>query len=146
MEEVPAHVHLGPIVPDVLSRQHEHISGLIWSGDHETYLIERLLGVQLSLSHFSGYKAVVHGGFGRCTTDWRGVSVSSDLGVVAYTCIAASADAEIQADPLAPLGAIWCTLFDCSHLPTHTLVTYRDQLDFMSSDQVRFTMACIVCN
>ncbi|KAI5668964.1 hypothetical protein M9H77_18817 [Catharanthus roseus] len=36
MEEVPAHVHLGPIVPDVLSRQHEHRSGLIWSGDCET--------------------------------------------------------------------------------------------------------------
>ncbi|KAI5648624.1 hypothetical protein M9H77_34629 [Catharanthus roseus] len=36
MEEVPAHVHPGPIVPDVLSRQHEHRSGLIWSGDHET--------------------------------------------------------------------------------------------------------------
>ncbi|KAI5648370.1 hypothetical protein M9H77_34375 [Catharanthus roseus] len=42
MEEVPAHVYPVPIVPDVLSRQHEHRSGLIWSGDHET--------------HFSGYK------------------------------------------------------------------------------------------
>ncbi|KAI5650651.1 hypothetical protein M9H77_36656 [Catharanthus roseus] len=84
MEEVPAHVHLGPIVPDVLSRQHEHRFGLIWSGDRETYytdlqcrrfgrnlfqycstasrrwywidLIERLLGVRLSLIQFSGYK------------------------------------------------------------------------------------------
>ncbi|KAI5671449.1 hypothetical protein M9H77_11813 [Catharanthus roseus] len=36
MEEVPAHVHPGPIVPDVLSRQHEHRSDLIWSGDYET--------------------------------------------------------------------------------------------------------------
>ncbi|KAI5653725.1 hypothetical protein M9H77_30912 [Catharanthus roseus] len=36
MEEVPAHVHPGPIVSDVLSRQHEHISDLIWSGDHKT--------------------------------------------------------------------------------------------------------------
>ncbi|KAI5668540.1 hypothetical protein M9H77_18393 [Catharanthus roseus] len=36
MEEVPAHVHPGPIVTDVLSRQHEHRSGLIWSGDRET--------------------------------------------------------------------------------------------------------------
>ncbi|KAI5654241.1 hypothetical protein M9H77_31428 [Catharanthus roseus] len=42
-----------------------------------------------------------------------------------------------MADPLAPLGAIWCTAFDCSQLPTHTLVTYRDQLDFMPSDQWR---------
>ncbi|KAI5654714.1 hypothetical protein M9H77_31901 [Catharanthus roseus] len=36
MEEVPAHVHPGPIVTDVLSRQYEHRSGLIWSGDRET--------------------------------------------------------------------------------------------------------------
>ncbi|KAI5657737.1 hypothetical protein M9H77_26530 [Catharanthus roseus] len=36
MKEVPAHVHLGPIVPDVLTRQHGHRSGLIWSRDHET--------------------------------------------------------------------------------------------------------------
>ncbi|KAI5657675.1 hypothetical protein M9H77_26468 [Catharanthus roseus] len=42
MEEVPAHVHPGPIVPDVLSRQHEQRSGLIWSGDREP--------------HFFGYK------------------------------------------------------------------------------------------
>ncbi|KAI5659118.1 hypothetical protein M9H77_27911 [Catharanthus roseus] len=42
---------------------------------------------------------------------------------------------KIMADPLAPLGAIWCTVFDCSQLPTHTLVTYRDQLNFMLSDQ-----------
>ncbi|KAI5673957.1 hypothetical protein M9H77_14321 [Catharanthus roseus] len=32
MEEVSAHVHLGPIVPDVLTKQHKHRSGLIWSG------------------------------------------------------------------------------------------------------------------
>ncbi|KAI5661888.1 hypothetical protein M9H77_21211 [Catharanthus roseus] len=36
MEEVPAHVHPGPIVTNVLSRQHKHRSGLIWSGDRET--------------------------------------------------------------------------------------------------------------
>ncbi|KAI5653017.1 hypothetical protein M9H77_30204 [Catharanthus roseus] len=36
MEEVPAYVHPGPIVPDVLTRQHEHRYELIWSGDHET--------------------------------------------------------------------------------------------------------------
>ncbi|KAI5662351.1 hypothetical protein M9H77_21674 [Catharanthus roseus] len=36
MEEVPTHVYLGPIITDVLSRQHEHRSGLIWSGDRET--------------------------------------------------------------------------------------------------------------
>ncbi|KAI5650835.1 hypothetical protein M9H77_36840 [Catharanthus roseus] len=42
---------------------------------------------------------------------------------------------DVQADALAPLGAIWCTSFDCNQLPTHTLVTYRDQLDFMPSNQ-----------
>ncbi|KAI5663042.1 hypothetical protein M9H77_22365 [Catharanthus roseus] len=41
-----------------------------------------------------------------------------------------------MADPLAPHGTILCTAFDCSQLPTHTLVTYRDQLDFMPSDQM----------
>ncbi|KAI5656522.1 hypothetical protein M9H77_25315 [Catharanthus roseus] len=42
---------------------------------------------------------------------------------------------DVQADLLAPLGAIWCTSFDCSQLATHTLVTYTDQLDFIPSDQ-----------
>ncbi|KAI5682092.1 hypothetical protein M9H77_03320 [Catharanthus roseus] len=36
MEEVPAHVHPGPIVPDVLTRQHKHRFGLTGSGDHAT--------------------------------------------------------------------------------------------------------------
>ncbi|KAI5662999.1 hypothetical protein M9H77_22322 [Catharanthus roseus] len=40
MEEVPAHVHPGPIVPDVLTKQNEHRSWLIWSGDHETCFTE----------------------------------------------------------------------------------------------------------
>ncbi|KAI5680722.1 hypothetical protein M9H77_01949 [Catharanthus roseus] len=40
MEEVPAYVHPGPIVLDFLTRQHEHRSGLIWSGDHETCFID----------------------------------------------------------------------------------------------------------
>ncbi|KAI5663439.1 hypothetical protein M9H77_22762 [Catharanthus roseus] len=31
MEEVPAHVHPSPIVPDIFTRQHEHRSGLIWN-------------------------------------------------------------------------------------------------------------------
>ncbi|KAI5672097.1 hypothetical protein M9H77_12461 [Catharanthus roseus] len=47
---------------------------------------------------------------------------------------------KIMADPLAPLGAIWCTVFDCSQLPTYTLVTYRDQLDFMPSDQAQMVL------
>ncbi|KAI5655233.1 hypothetical protein M9H77_32420 [Catharanthus roseus] len=188
MEEVPAHVHPGPIVTDVLSKQHEHKSGLIWSGDRETCytdlqcrrfgrnlfqcystaprrLVEiidriglggvfRLLGVRLSLSHFFGYKvkkepleawilraftgsetdddlilrthgfiflligghmvsdfsgnlvhAAVHGGFGRCK---RSLSVSSDLGVVAYTYIAVSAD---DGDSGQPSCSSWRNMF-----------------------------------
>ncbi|KAI5659241.1 hypothetical protein M9H77_28034 [Catharanthus roseus] len=42
------------------------------------------------------------------------------------------------ADPLALLGTICCTSFDCSQLPTHTLVKYRGQLDSMPSYQVHF--------
>ncbi|KAI5672158.1 hypothetical protein M9H77_12522 [Catharanthus roseus] len=42
-----------------------------------------------------------------------------------------------EVDPLAHLVAIWCTSFDYSQLPTHTLVTYRDQLDFLPSDQIQ---------
>ncbi|KAI5659565.1 hypothetical protein M9H77_28358 [Catharanthus roseus] len=66
MEEVPAHVHPGPTVPDVLTRQHEHRSGLIWSGDRETCFIDlqcRHFGRNLfqcystaPRSHFSSYK------------------------------------------------------------------------------------------
>ncbi|KAI5650733.1 hypothetical protein M9H77_36738 [Catharanthus roseus] len=40
MEEVSAHVHSGPIVPDALTRQHEHRSGLIWSGDQKTCITD----------------------------------------------------------------------------------------------------------
>ncbi|KAI5663422.1 hypothetical protein M9H77_22745 [Catharanthus roseus] len=97
MEEVPAHVHLGPIVPDVFTRQHEHRSGLIWSGDHEmcfTDLQCRHFGRNLfqSYSTTPHKLAVVHGSFRGCTTDKGSLSHTTDLGVVAYPCIAASAD------------------------------------------------------
>ncbi|KAI5672322.1 hypothetical protein M9H77_12686 [Catharanthus roseus] len=189
MEKVPAHVHSGPIVTDVLSRQHEHRSSLIWSGDRETCYIDlqcrpfgrnlfqcysaasrrlvdiidgtslggvfRLLCVRLSLSHFSGYKvkkepleawilrafigsktdddlilrargfiflligrhmlpdfsgnlAAVHGNFGGCTTNWRGFGVSSDMGMVAYTYIADSAD---DGDYGRPFCSFWRNMF-----------------------------------
>ncbi|KAI5657813.1 hypothetical protein M9H77_26606 [Catharanthus roseus] len=86
-EEIQAHVHPGPIVPDVLTRQHEHRSGLIWSGDHKT-----------------------------CFTDLQCMRFGRNL---------------FQCYSTAPR----------SQLPTHTLVTYRDQLDFMTSDQ-RISDAC----
>ncbi|KAI5667659.1 hypothetical protein M9H77_17512 [Catharanthus roseus] len=68
MEEVLAHVHPGPVVPDVLSRQHEH-------------------------------RSVVHDSFGGCTTDWGGLSFTVDLGVAAYTYIAASANYGYSGQP-----------------------------------------------
>ncbi|KAI5658173.1 hypothetical protein M9H77_26966 [Catharanthus roseus] len=40
MEEVPAHAHPGPIVGDVLTRQHKYRSRLIWSGDCETCITD----------------------------------------------------------------------------------------------------------
>ncbi|KAI5683267.1 hypothetical protein M9H77_04495 [Catharanthus roseus] len=52
MEEVSAHVHLCPIVLDVLTRQHEHRSGLILSGDHETCFTD--LQCSHMLPNFSG--------------------------------------------------------------------------------------------
>ncbi|KAI5666255.1 hypothetical protein M9H77_16108 [Catharanthus roseus] len=84
MEEVPTHVHLCSIVPDVLTRQHEHRSGLIWSGDCET--------------------------FRGCTIDSGSPSTTSDLGLVMYSCIASTATSVCSANPLTPLGAMWCTL------------------------------------
>ncbi|KAI5658633.1 hypothetical protein M9H77_27426 [Catharanthus roseus] len=75
-----------------------------------------------------GGHAVVHGSFRGCTTYRGSLSHSTGLGVVAYSCIAAQLMTDVQGDPLAPLGAIWCTSFDCSQLPTHILVAYRDHL------------------
>ncbi|KAI5674124.1 hypothetical protein M9H77_14488 [Catharanthus roseus] len=168
MEEVPAHVHPGPIVIDVLSRQHEYRSGLIWSGDRETCYTDlqcrrfgrnlfqchsaaprRLVEIIDRTGHFSGYKVKkepLEAWILRAFTDSE-----TDDDLILHMLPDLSGNlvhlmTEIQADPLAPLGAIWCTAFDCSQLPTHTLVTYRDQLDFMPSDQVRFTIACIICN
>lgn len=36
----------------------------------------------------------------------------------------------------APFRVIWCTSLDLNQLPTHVLLTYQDQLDFMPYDQV----------
>ncbi|KAI5658851.1 hypothetical protein M9H77_27644 [Catharanthus roseus] len=131
MEEVSAHVHPGPVVPDVLSRQHEHRFGLIWSGQHKTCFTDpqcRRFGRNLFHYYSIAHRrlAVVHNRFGRCTTDRGSLSLSTYLGLVAYTCIAALADYGCSTRP------------SCSscQLPTHTLVTYRDQLNFMPSDQI----------
>ncbi|KAI5663675.1 hypothetical protein M9H77_22998 [Catharanthus roseus] len=106
MEEVPAHVYPGPIVPNVLTRQHEHRSGHFsgykakkepleaWilraftGSETDDDLILRVRGFIFLLlgSHmlpdFSGnlVHVVVHGSFGGYTTDRGSLSHSTYLG------------------------------------------------------------------
>ncbi|KAI5673971.1 hypothetical protein M9H77_14335 [Catharanthus roseus] len=86
MEEVQAHVHPVLIVPDVLTRQHEHRSGLIWSVDHKTRLCTTALG--------------------GARPDRGSPSHTSDLGLVMYPCIAASATSAYSARP----SRYWCDM------------------------------------
>ncbi|KAI5675573.1 hypothetical protein M9H77_06523 [Catharanthus roseus] len=114
MEEVPAHTHPGPIVPDFLTRQHEHRSGL-WSGDHETCFTDlqyRRFGRNL----FQCYNTALRRG---CTTDRGSLSHSTDLGVVAYTCIAALANDGCLGQPSCPS---WCYMFVWLPYHDHGLV------------------------
>ncbi|KAI5647561.1 hypothetical protein M9H77_33566 [Catharanthus roseus] len=135
MEEVPAHVHLEPIVTDVLSRH----------GDRETCYTD-LQCSRFGRNLFQCYSAAP------CRlTSWCAV-VSQPLSgykvkkePLEAWILRAFTGSETD-DDLILRTLIWCTVFDCSQLPTHTLVTYRDQLDFMPSDQVCFTIACIICN
>ncbi|KAI5667483.1 hypothetical protein M9H77_17336 [Catharanthus roseus] len=103
MEEVQAHVHPGPIVPDVLTRQHEHRSRLIWSGDHETF---------------------VHGSFRGCTTDRGSLIHTTDLGMVVYPYITAPADPTYSGRPSC---STWCYMLrDLSSLRNEYIRLYRD--------------------
>ncbi|KAI5658927.1 hypothetical protein M9H77_27720 [Catharanthus roseus] len=61
----------------------------------------------------------------------------TDRGALVLLQICPQLNRHVQPNPLVPLGAIWCTSFDLSQLPTHILLTYRDELDFMPSDQWR---------
>ncbi|KAI5649772.1 hypothetical protein M9H77_35777 [Catharanthus roseus] len=99
MEEVPAHVHPGPIVPNVLTRQHEYRSVLIWS-----HMLPNMLG------------SLIHVLYLNLLEDFDAIDTY---------------DRHVELDPRAALDAMWCTSFDLSQLPTHVLLTYRDQLDFM---------------
>ncbi|KAI5671895.1 hypothetical protein M9H77_12259 [Catharanthus roseus] len=57
------------------------------------------------------------------------------LGLVCVFLYYVLNDRHVELDPCAPLGAMWCTSFDLSQLLTHVLLTYRDQLNFIPSDQ-----------
>ncbi|KAI5650481.1 hypothetical protein M9H77_36486 [Catharanthus roseus] len=104
MEEVPTHVYLGPIVRDVLTRQHEHRSGSC-------------------APDMSG--SLVHVQYISLLEDFETIDTYNR---------------HVHPDPLTPLGAMWCTSFDFNQLPMNALLTYRDQLDFMSSDQYASVM------
>ncbi|KAI5658876.1 hypothetical protein M9H77_27669 [Catharanthus roseus] len=95
MEEVPAHVHPGPIVPYVLSRQHKHQFGLIWSGDHKTCYTD-LQCRRFRRNIFQCYSTTPRRQL--CTAALGGARqiggalVLVQICMVAYICIAASAD------------------------------------------------------
>ncbi|KAI5662737.1 hypothetical protein M9H77_22060 [Catharanthus roseus] len=52
-------MHLGPIVPDILTRQLEHRLGLIWSRDYETYITD-LQCRRFSRNLFQSYSTAPH--------------------------------------------------------------------------------------
>ncbi|KAI5652377.1 hypothetical protein M9H77_29564 [Catharanthus roseus] len=123
MEEVPAHVHPDPIVPDVLTRQHKHGFGLIWSGDYEMCITD-LQCRRFYRNLFQAYSTAPCS-FRGCMTDRGSPSPASYLGLVAHCCIAASATPTCS---LAPFSAMWCALFNCSQLPTHFVwLPYHDR-------------------
>ncbi|KAI5662621.1 hypothetical protein M9H77_21944 [Catharanthus roseus] len=123
MEEVPGHVHSGPIVSDVLTRQYEHQSGFIWSGDHETCFTDlqcRRFGHNLFQYYSTAPRSCAQQLWG-CTTDRGSLSHSTDLGVVAYTCIAASADDGCSCRPSCSSGyymIVWLPYHDHCLVPS----------------------------
>ncbi|KAI5672745.1 hypothetical protein M9H77_13109 [Catharanthus roseus] len=92
MEEVPVHVHPGPIVPDILTKHHEHKSGLIWSGDHETTAPRRL--------------AVVHSSFRGARQIGGALVIVQVWAWSRIPVLQPQLMMDVQADPLALLGAI----------------------------------------
>ncbi|KAI5654961.1 hypothetical protein M9H77_32148 [Catharanthus roseus] len=86
MEEFPAHVHPGPLVPDVLTRKHEHRSGLIWSGDHEKcHMLPDMSGSLNQVWHISlleDFDGHQHLHFRSCATDRGSPCATSDLGLI----------------------------------------------------------------
>ncbi|KAI5677554.1 hypothetical protein M9H77_08504 [Catharanthus roseus] len=130
MEEVPAHVHPGPIDPDVLTRQHEHRSGLIWSGDHETCINDlqcRNFGRNLFQAHSTAPCRLIEiidktglGGvfrYGYIGLDHTLINALIGGALVLLQTWAWSyilvlhpqLDRHVELEPLGPLGAMWCT-------------------------------------
>ncbi|KAI5671488.1 hypothetical protein M9H77_11852 [Catharanthus roseus] len=141
MEEVSAHMHPGPIVPDVLIRQHEHRFGLIWSVDHETCFTDlqcRRFGRNLFqyynttprrlvkkepleawiLRAFTGSKTdddlILRAPLGGARQIGGALVLVQIWAWLHIPALQPQLMTDVHADPLAPLGAIWCTSFDCS--------------------------------
>ncbi|KAI5656648.1 hypothetical protein M9H77_25441 [Catharanthus roseus] len=122
MEEVPAHMHPGPIVPDVLMRQHEQRSELIWSGDHKTCFTDlpcRRFGRNLFQCYSTVPRRLLCAAALGCTTDKGSLTHSIGLGGVAYPCIAASADDGCSGRPSC---STWCYMFVWLPYHDHGLV------------------------
>ncbi|KAI5657755.1 hypothetical protein M9H77_26548 [Catharanthus roseus] len=130
MEEVPAHVHPDPIVPDVLSRQHEHRSGLIWSRDHETTVPGRLLRTWIFVY------TVVHDSFGGARQIGGALVLLQIWAWLRIPALRPQLITDVQADPLAPFGAI--CLYGSLILTTSML----QELDDMAS--VTIIRRCMV--
>ncbi|KAI5649995.1 hypothetical protein M9H77_36000 [Catharanthus roseus] len=78
MEEVPVHVHLGPLNPDVLMRPYEHRSGC---GDHET-CITNLQCRRFGYSLFQSYSTAPYHmlpDFSECLVHVRYLSLLEDF-------------------------------------------------------------------
>ncbi|KAI5672819.1 hypothetical protein M9H77_13183 [Catharanthus roseus] len=109
MEEVPAHVHPEPIVLDALSRQHEHRSGLIWSGDHEmcyTDLQCRRFGQNLFQCYsMAPRRLLCMAALGGARQIRRALVLVQIWACSRIPTLRPQLITEIQANPLAPLGA-----------------------------------------
>ncbi|KAI5658060.1 hypothetical protein M9H77_26853 [Catharanthus roseus] len=130
MEEIPAHVHSGPIVPDVLIKQHEHRSVLIWSGDHETCFTDlqcRRFGRSLFQCYSTAPRSHMLPDFSGNLVHVRYLSLLEDIDAIRTyswgSCVLGFLHRH----------AIWCTFFDCSQLPTHKLTSMLQEVDNMAS-------------
>ncbi|KAI5661723.1 hypothetical protein M9H77_21046 [Catharanthus roseus] len=140
MEEALAYVHPNPISPDVLTRYKVKKEPL------QAWVLREFTGSETDddfiMSYAPGYVRQLDsrpmpmwGRFRASTTNSGNTYATSNLEI---HVLHPQLDRHVEQDPRALLGVVWCTSFDLSQLPTHVLLTYRDQLDFMPSDQLPY--------
>ncbi|KAI5656292.1 hypothetical protein M9H77_25085 [Catharanthus roseus] len=146
MEEVPAYVHPSPILS--LTHFSEYkvkkesleawISGEFTGSETDDDLImraRRFIFLLLRAHKLPDMWALMRGNFRGYMTD-KGIPCATSIWAWSRIIILRpQLDKHVEQDPRTLLCAMWCTLFDLSQLFTHVLLTYRDQLDFMSFDQ-----------